>query len=69
MKYPFLWLIRFYQRIMSPVLPSACRFEPTCSHYAYEAIDKHGIVKGGRLAIWRIMRCNPWGGQGYDPVP
>jgi putative membrane protein insertion efficiency factor len=69
MKYPMLWLIRLYQLILSPVLPSACRFQPSCSHYGYEAIQKYGALKGGRLAIWRILRCNPWGGSGYDPVP
>jgi putative membrane protein insertion efficiency factor len=68
-KYPLLWLIRLYQVIISPVLPSACRFEPTCSHYGYEAIRKYGALKGGWLAMRRIGRCNPWGGSGYDPVP
>jgi putative membrane protein insertion efficiency factor len=63
-----LLLIRGYQRFISPVSPPACRFEPTCSHYAYEAIAKYGIIKGGRLAAWRVLRCNPWGGSGYDPV-
>jgi putative membrane protein insertion efficiency factor len=63
-----LVLIRGYQRFVSPLSPPACRFEPTCSHYAYEAIAKYGIIKGGRLAVWRILRCNPWGGSGYDPV-
>jgi putative membrane protein insertion efficiency factor len=69
---PLAWLtllmIRGYQRIISPISPPACRFEPTCSHYAYEAIAKYGIIKGGRLAAWRVLRCNPWGGSGYDPV-
>jgi putative membrane protein insertion efficiency factor len=63
-----LRLIRGYQRFVSPLAPPACRFEPTCSHYAYEAIAKYGIIKGGRLAVWRVLRCNPWGGSGYDPV-
>lgn len=61
--------IRFYQRYISPLTPPACRFTPTCSQYAVEAIRKHGPVKGLLLAIWRILRCNPWGGSGYDPVP
>ena len=68
MKRVALALIGFYRRAISPMLPPSCRFTPTCSEYAYEAIDKYGILKGGRLAIWRILRCNPWGGSGYDPV-
>ncbi len=68
MKRAALALIRFYRRAISPMLPPSCRFTPTCSEYAYEAIEKYGILKGGRLAIWRILRCNPWGGSGYDPV-
>ena len=63
-----LRLIRGSQRFVSPLSPPACRFEPTCSHYAYEAIAKYGIIRGGRLAVWRVLRCNPWGGSGYDPV-
>lgn len=61
--------IRFYQLAISPHTPAACRFTPTCSQYAIEAIRKHGPIKGLGLAIWRILRCNPWGGSGYDPVP
>ena len=61
--------IRFYQRFISPLKPPMCRFTPSCSQYAIEAIRKHGPFKGLALAIWRIMRCNPWGGSGYDPVP
>ena len=68
MKRPVLALIRFYKRAISPGLPPSCRFQPTCSEYAYEAIDRYGIIKGGRLAVWRILRCNPWGGSGWDPV-
>lgn len=68
MKRPVLAVIRFYKRAISPGLPPACRFQPTCSEYAYEAIDRYGIIKGGRLAVWRILRCNPWGGSGWDPV-
>lgn len=68
MKRAALALIRFYRRAISPMLPPSCRFTPTCSEFAYEAIEKYGILKGGRLAIWRILRCNPWGGSGYDPV-
>jgi len=61
--------IRGYQRYISPLTPPACRFTPTCSQYAIEALRKHGPIKGLALAIWRILRCNPWGGSGYDPVP
>ncbi len=61
--------IRFYQKFISPLTPPTCRFTPTCSHYAVEAIRKHGPFKGLALAVWRILRCNPWGGSGYDPVP
>lgn len=61
--------IRLYQRLISPLFPPVCRFTPTCSQYAVEAIIKHGPVKGLWLAIKRILRCNPWGGSGYDPVP
>ena len=61
--------IRFYQLYISPLLGPSCRFTPTCSEYARQAILKHGPVKGLGLAIWRILRCNPGGGSGYDPVP
>jgi len=61
--------IKFYQRFISPLTPPVCRFTPTCSAYAVEAIRKHGPFKGLWLAIKRIARCNPWGGSGYDPVP
>lgn len=61
--------IRFYQKYISPLKPPTCRFTPTCSQYAIEAIRKHGPFKGFILAVWRILRCNPWGGSGYDPVP
>ena len=61
--------IRFYQRFISPLTPPSCRFTPTCSQYAVEALRKHGPVKGLYLAIRRILRCHPWGGYGYDPVP
>ncbi|MBR3123270.1 MAG: membrane protein insertion efficiency factor YidD [Prevotella sp.] len=68
-----VWLlllpIRFYQVAISPYTPPSCRFTPTCSEYARQALLKHGPVKGLWLATWRILRCNPWGGSGYDPVP
>lgn len=61
--------ILFYQKCITPYTPPSCRFQPTCSEYARQAILKHGPFKGLALAIWRILRCNPWGGSGYDPVP
>ena len=61
--------IRFYQRFISPLTPPSCRFTPTCSQYAIEALQKHGPIRGLYLAIRRILRCHPWGGSGYDPVP
>lgn len=62
-------LIFFYKKAISPYLPDACRFTPTCSEYAMEAIKKHGAFKGLALAIWRFLRCNPFCKGGYDPVP
>ncbi len=64
-----LGAIRFYKRHISPGLPPACRFLPTCSEYAFEAIRKYGALKGGCLAVWRVLRCNPFCKGGYDPVP
>ena len=61
--------IRFYQLCIPPMFPAACRYTPTCSQYAVEAILKHGPLRGTWLAIRRICRCHPWGGSGYDPVP
>lgn len=66
---PFLFLIKVYQTLISPLLPATCRYQPTCSHYSKEALQKHGLFKGGWLAIKRILSCHPWGGSGYDPVP
>jgi hypothetical protein len=62
-------LIRIYQYGISPVLPRVCRYAPSCSEYASEAIERHGAILGGWLAGRRILRCHPWGGHGYDPVP
>jgi putative membrane protein insertion efficiency factor len=62
-------LIRVYQLTLSPILGGACRFEPSCSSYAIEAIDRHGAWKGMRLAAARLLRCHPFGSAGYDPVP
>jgi len=64
-----LLLIRVYQLTLSRMFPAACRFEPTCSHYGYEAIDKYGLVRGGWMAAKRISRCHPFNPGGYDPVP
>ena len=64
-----LALIRWYQRAVSPALGTACRYEPTCSRYAYEAIERHGLARGAWLAARRLARCRPGGGRGYDPVP
>jgi putative membrane protein insertion efficiency factor len=69
LKFPFILLIRFYQVAISPYTPATCRFEPTCSHYAIEALNKHGIFYGNYLALKRILSCHPWGKSGYDPVP
>lgn len=70
MKSIFIWLIRFYQKHISPAFPPRCRFTPTCSQYALEAIGKYGALKGGLLAFWRLLRCNPFNkGDYYDPVP
>lgn len=66
---PFLFLIKVYQVTISPWFPSTCRYQPTCSHYTKEALIKHGLWYGGKLAIKRIFSCHPWGGSGYDPVP
>ncbi len=67
--YPFIFLIRFYQGAISPFTPATCRYQPTCSSYSIEALQKHGLVLGGWLALKRICSCHPWGGSGYDPVP
>lgn len=69
MKHVFIGLVRFYQLAISPYFPPRCRYQPTCSAYSIEALQKHGALKGGWLALKRIGRCHPWGGTGYDPVP
>ena len=61
--------IRAYRLVLSPWLGRGCRFQPSCSAYALAALERHGALRGGWLATWRILRCNPWGGSGYDPVP
>lgn len=67
--FPLILLVRFYQVAISPFTPSTCRYNPTCSHYAIEALKKRGLIIGGWLSLKRIIRCHPWGGSGYDPVP
>jgi putative membrane protein insertion efficiency factor len=62
-------MIRFYQLFISPLTPSSCRFYPTCSHYAVEAVSKFGVIRGGWMSVKRISRCGPWHPGGYDPVP
>ena len=62
-------LVRLYRAMMRPVLPSSCRYTPSCSEFALEALDRHGAVKGGWLIARRLARCHPWGGFGYNPVP
>lgn len=69
MKAALLGLIRFYRKHISPYKAPSCKFIPTCSQYGLEAVERFGALKGGALAVWRILRCNPWGRGGYDPVP
>ena len=66
---PFLFIIKVYQTFISPFTPATCRHQPTCSHYAKEALEKHGFLKGMKLSIKRVLSCHPFGGKGYDPVP
>ncbi|MFN4894054.1 MAG: membrane protein insertion efficiency factor YidD [Bacteroidota bacterium] len=67
--WPLILLIRVYQWVISPLIGPKCRYQPTCSHYAVEALKKHGPFKGFWLALRRIASCHPWGGSGWDPVP
>ncbi len=69
MKHIMIWLVRLYQKYISPLKPPSCRFTPTCSAYAIEAFQKRGFFVGFGLTVWRILRCNPFGKGGYDPVP
>jgi len=69
MSYCFIFLIKIYQKIISPFLPRRCRFYPTCSQYTIEAIREWGVLKGSILGFKRIVKCHPWGGQGIDDVP
>ena len=66
-RYALIGVVRAYQYVLAPHLPKTCRYTPSCSVYAVEALEKYGAVKGGILALHRLLRCNPWGGHGYDP--
>lgn len=68
MKTILVYLLKFYQKCISPLHPPCCKYYPTCSQYALEAIGKYGAIKGGGMALWRILRCNPFSKGGYDPV-
>jgi putative membrane protein insertion efficiency factor len=67
--WPFIIIVRAYQILISPIFPSSCRYQPTCSQYMLEALKKYGLFKGGWLGLKRIFSCHPWGGSGFDPVP
>jgi len=69
MKRAMQFALRSYQRWISPMLPHSCRFVPTCSEYAMQAIELHGVLRGSSLALWRLLRCHPFARAGYDPVP
>jgi len=68
MKSPALWVLRRYKRWISPTLPPSCRYVPTCSEYAMEAVERYGAVRGGAMAAWRVLRCHPLAAGGLDPV-
>jgi putative membrane protein insertion efficiency factor len=69
LRWPLLIMIRVYQKVISPSLPdNTCRFYPSCSHYGYQAIYKYGALKGTIMAVWRVLRCNPFNSGGYDPL-
>ncbi len=69
MKRPLVWLIRFYQKFISPLTPPSCKYYPVCSVYGIQAVNRFGALKGTILTVWRILRCNPFSKGGYDPVP
>jgi len=69
MKKVFLFFLICYKKFLSPILPPSCRFYPSCSEYAYEAVEKHGAIRGGALSLKRLLRCHPYNPGGYDPVP
>ena len=66
---PLILMVRIYQYTISPLLPGACRYSPSCSEYGLQALRRHGAFKGGWLTLKRFLSCNPWGGHGHDPVP
>jgi putative membrane protein insertion efficiency factor len=68
MKFLALWLLQVYKRWVSPVFPPSCRYVPTCSEYAMEAVERYGVLRGGWMAVWRVLRCHPFVKGGYDPV-
>ncbi|MBI1933381.1 MAG: membrane protein insertion efficiency factor YidD [Ignavibacteriales bacterium] len=68
MRKAFIFLIRLYQKVISPMFPPSCRFYPTCSNYAIDSLNKYGVLKGGIKSVWRILRCNPFNKGGYDPA-
>ncbi|HCA55290.1 MAG: membrane protein insertion efficiency factor YidD [Acutalibacteraceae bacterium] len=69
MKRPLIWLIRFYQKCISPLTPPSCKYDPVCSVYGLQAIERFGALRGTLMTVWRILRCNPFSKGGYDPVP
>jgi putative membrane protein insertion efficiency factor len=69
MRYLVLVPVRLYQHLIAPWLPPACRYFPSCSNYMIQAVERHGVLKGVALGVKRLLRCAPWGGHGYDPVP
>jgi uncharacterized protein len=68
-QFPFIFLVKLYQWVISPLTPASCRYTPTCSHYMIEAIKEWGVLRGGWMGLKRIFSCHPWGGCGHDPVP
>ncbi len=68
MKRFLIGLVKLYRKFISPMKPPSCRFYPTCSEYALQALEKYGVIKGSWLSVWRILRCNPWNPGGYDPL-
>ncbi|MBI4829831.1 MAG: membrane protein insertion efficiency factor YidD [Nitrospinae bacterium] len=69
MRTAVIWLLKAYRYLVSPLLPPACRYHPSCSAYAMQAVNKHGVIHGGGLAAWRLLRCTPFHEGGFDPVP